>query len=818
MLRVALKALTVIVILIALTLGAVYMLLRRSLPVVDGAVTVAGLSAPIEIVRDRSDIPHIFASTENDALFGLGYAHAQDRLWQLEFERRIGFGRLSEVFGPATIAQDRFLRTIGFGRAAKAAWAELPAWAQQQVNAYVAGINAFVSSHHGGALPPEFSLLRFEPEPWTGADVAVWVKMMAWDLSANYSFELLRNDLVRTVGIDRMKQLMPLYDPNGLSIVGESEAGGLSKPMGHKTRIAGFSPSPLFSGHFSVPGAMPPLDGAGSNNWVVDGTMTASGKPMLANDPHLATHIPSTWYLAHLSSPDFEVIGATLPGIPGVILGRNRRVAWGMTNVAADVEDLFREHLDASGRSAEFRGVQEPLTIVRETIRVKGADPVDVDVRLTRHGPLVSDALNAIEAQSTHAVQAPPLAPLAFRWTALDPADSTIVALLRVNKANNWNDFTDALRAFVVPSQNFVFADVDGHIGYYAPGRIPIRASGDGTLPADGWTGDDEWIGWVPFDQLPHQYDPPGHFIVTANNRPEPENYPYVLGFEWYTPYRAQRIVDLLNGRSRLTPDDFAKIQADTVSLHAKELVPLLLQHVHPNTDADRRAVEILRPWDFDAAADSRASAIFQAWFYALGPALVRDDLGVLVSDAYKLKTTFMARFIERTIATNDASWCDDKTTIDRRETCDEVVTTALHDGVADLTRQMGADMNRWRWDTVHRATFPHEGFDAVAVLRPLVSRSVPTGGDWSTVSIGTVAADQLYEQHLVPGYRQIIDLSPANDSRFADDVGESGHVLSGHYDDFLADWRAVKYRSMTTDRSRIEEGAIGHLRLTPSR
>ena len=816
MLRFALKALAVIAILIALTIAAIDVLMRRSLPALDGTVTVAGLSAPVEIVRDRSDIPHIFASTKNDALFGLGYAHAQDRLWQMEFQRRIGFGRLSEVFGPATIPQDRFLRTVGFGRAAKETWERLPPWAQQQVNAYVAGINAFVSSHHGGALPPEFTLLRFEPEPWTGPDVAVWVKMMAWDLSANYSFELLRNDLVRTVGIDRMKQLMPLYDPNGLSIVGEAEEDGLSKAAGHTPRIAAFSASPLLSGHFSVPGLMPAPDGAGSNNWVVDGTMTASGKPMLANDPHLAAHVPSTWYLAHLSSPDFEVVGATLPGVPGVVLGRNRRVAWGMTNVSADVEDLFREHLDASGRSAEFRGGQEPLTIVRETIRVKGADPVAVDVRLTRHGPLVSDALNANEAQSTHAVKAPPLDPLALRWTALDPGDSTIVALLLVDAANNWNDFTKALRAFVVPSQNFVYADVDGHIGYYAPGRIPIRASGDGTVPADGWTGDAEWIGWVPFDQLPHLYDPPDHFIVTANNRPEPEDYPYVLGFEWYTPYRAQRIVDLLKGRSRLTPDDFAKIQADTVSLHAKELVPLLLHHVHPNTEEDRRAVEILRSWNFNAAADSGAAAIFQAWFYALGPALVRDDLGRLVSDEYNLKTTFMARFVERTIAANDASWCDDKTTLDRRETCDEVVTNALHTGVRDLARRLGGDMSAWRWDAIHRATFPHQGFDAVAVLRPLVSRSVPTGGDWSTVDVGTVAADQLYEQHLVPGYRQIIDLSPANDSRFLDDVGESGHFLSAHYDDFLADWRAVKYRSMTTDRSQIDEGAIGHLRLSP--
>ncbi len=818
MLRFLLKALLAIVVLGALGAGAAYALMRRSLPVVDGALTVSGISAPVEILRDHSAIPHIFATTRADAAFGLGYAHAQDRLWQMEFQRRIGFGRLSEIFGSATIPEDRFLRTVGFGRAALSAWNRTPAWAQQQINDYVAGINAFIATHHGSALPPEFSLLRFEPQPWSGVDVAVWVKMMAWDLSANYSYELLRADLLRAVGLARMRQLMPPDDPTSLTIVGDGGETESSTTRHEHPRIGAFAPArSLLTAPFAATGLMPAPDGLGSNNWVVDGTMTASGKPMLANDPHLTLKIPSTWYLAHLSAPDWEVIGATLPGVPGVVLGRNRRIAWGMTNVAADVEDLFREHLDPDGRSAEFRGASEPLTIIPETIVVKGARPVVVNVRITRHGPLVSDAINVNEAESTRALKSPPLEPLALRWTALDPEDPTIVALLKVNEAGNWSDFTDALRSFVVPSQNFVYADVDGHIGYYAPGRIPIRASGDGTLPADGWTGDAEWTGWIPFDRLPHLYDPPEHFIVTANNRPAPATYPYLIGSEFYTPYRAQRIVDLLRGRTKLTPGDFAAIQRDTVSLHARDLLPLLLLHVHPEAEADRRAVEILRPWNFDAAADSRAAAIFQAWFYALGPAIVRDDLGPLVSDAYNLKTIFMARFVERTIAANDASWCDDQTTADRRETCDEVVTTALRGAVADLTRRMGGDMSRWRWDGVHRAMFPHQGLDAVALLRPLVSRSMPNAGDWSTVDVGTVVADHLYEQHVAAGYRQIVDLSPTDDSRFLDAVGASGHPLSPHYDDFLADWRAVRYRSMTLDRRRIESGAIGRLRLVPS-
>jgi penicillin G amidase len=824
--------------------------LRRSLPVVNGTDVVAGASSPIDIVRDADAIPHIFAATKADALFGLGYVHAQDRLWQMEFQRRIGHGRLSEILGPAAVPQDRFLRTVGFGRAARTAWASTPEWAKAQVNAYVAGVNAFIAIHHGSALPPEFTLLRFEPAPFTGEDVMAWVKMMAWDLSANYSFELLRADLVSRVGAERMAQLMPPYAEDGLSIL---EAGPQLRSENLELRSSQNRASPsLLRSKFSVL-SFPPssqisvlssasssaslvaslsrgdpavsdflLGGAttealGSNNWVVDGTMTASGQPLLANDPHLGTKVPSTWYLAHLSAPDFEIIGATLPGTPAVALGRNRFIAWGATNVAADVEDLYRERLDASGTHAEFRGVPESLTVIPETIVVKGAPPVHVNVRLTRHGPLVSDAINANNAELTRVPKPAPLEPLAFRWTALDPDDATLPSYLRLNEARNWSQFTEALRDYVAPSQNFVYADVNGHIGYYAPGHIPVRASGDGSLPAEGWTGQSEWTGWVPFDELPHVADPPHHFIVTANHRPAPPTYGHFLGLEWPEPYRAQRITDLLvDGRGhRFTPDDFARIQADTFSLHAKTLLPVLLAHALPERAQDRQAVGLLRQWTFDATADSVATTIFEAWFFHLASTLAGDELGPLVTESYQGRFTFVTRFVTQTLATNDSRWCDDVRTT-KAETCDEAVTDALRLGVDDLAARLGGDMTRWRWDAVHRAVFPHQGLDAVALLRPLLSRSVPNGGDWSTVNVGPVDAAHPYEQHSVPGYREIIDLSPANDSRFLDAVGQSGHFLSRHYDDFLKDWRSVRHRKMRMSRDEIESGALGRLRLVP--
>jgi penicillin amidase len=822
------RALAVFALLIALGAAAVFVYLRQSLPVMDGEARVAGISGPIEIVRDADAIPHVIAATKLDAMYGLGYVHAQDRLWQMEFQRRIGHGRLSEIFGEATVSQDRFLRTVGFGRAARSAWARLPADARQQIEAYVAGVNAFIAVHRGRRLPPEFTLLRFQPEPFTGEDVLVWVKMMAWDLSANYSLELMRHDMAARVGPERMAELLPPYDPDWLSIVSTpakrapatppdehtGHVGAISSSVELASAVAhGLSAGNAAVREFLLGGTREAL---GSNSWVVDGTLTASGKPMLANDPHLGTNIPSLWYLAHLSAGDFDVIGATLPGAPAFAIGRNRYIAWGETNVAADVEDLFLERVDSTGRTAEFQGVQEPIRIIPETIVVKGGAPIAIDVRVTRHGPLVSDAINANNAASTSVPTPPPVPALAFRWTALDEEDTTVVAFLKLNEARNWIDFTAALRHFVVPSQNFVYADVNGHIGYYAPGKIPVRAGGNGSRPAPGWTGEAEWIGFVPFDELPHVFDPPEHLIVAANHRPMPADYPHFIGAEWPDPYRAERILQLLTQRTRLTPDDFQAIQADVLSLHAKRLLPLLLANVRGEGDQEREAIDLLRTWDFQGTADSAAEAIFQAWFVHLMPAIAGDELGPGVSARYRGRFSYITRFATGILSKGSSAWCDDVAT-PASETCADSVTKAFRAAIADLNTRLGGSPARWRWDAVHHAVFPHQGLDAVRPLRRILSRSIPSRGDWSAVNVGPVSADRPYDQVSIPGYRQIVDLSPANDSRFADAVGQSGHFLSRHYDDFLPDWQAVRLKKMRMERSEIDMSALGTLRLVPA-
>ena len=822
--------------------------LRASLPVVAGTLTVTGPDRAIEIIRDRDAIPHILASTRGDALFGLGYVHAQDRLWQMEFQRRIAHGRLAEIFGEIAVPQDRFLRTIGIGKASESAWRNLDESTRRDVDAYIAGVNAVLANARGRRLPPEFTLLGITPEPWSGPDVIGWIKMMAWDLSENYEFELLRADLHGRLGVNRAADLLLPYPENGPSIVTEPLTPGQTGPGVHSATSSTpaevrlkpdttydsqvrLEPDATFDNQADTPRA--PLfadalavghpvvarllgggavEGIGSNNWVLSGSRTASGHPILANDPHLGTRLPSTWYLAHLSGGDLDVIGATLPGVPGVATGRNRHIAWGVTNVGADVQDLYREQLSPNGTAALFEGEFEPLTIVTETIRVRDAEPVAIQVRRSRHGPLISDAINANLAGTGR----PGVEPLAFQWTALAEVDTTLPAFMAVNVARNWSEFTRALEQLMVPAQNFVYADVDGRIGYYAPGRIPIRARGDGSVPAEGWTGEMEWTGFVPFDELPHAFDPPEGFVVTANHRPMPPAYPHLIALEYPEPYRATRITALVRQSSHATVDDMRSIQADTRSSHAEALLPLLLARVSPADDRERQAVSTLQGWDYEMAGDEGPGAIFAAWFFAVIAEIAGDDLGADLTARYQGHFSYATRFLTTVLARNDESWCDRSGT-PVQDTCGDVVTAALRAALADLEERIG-ERERWRWDAVHVAVFPHQALDGVWWLRSLVSRRVPGAGDWSTVNAGPASVDPRYEQRAGAGYRQIVDLRAGGESRFADAIGQSGHPLSPHYDDYLADWRAVSHRPMRMDRADIEAGAIGHLRLEPAK
>ncbi len=797
----SLAALTLIVVALALWR------LQAPLPDTAGTIRISGAQGRIEILRDVDAIPHIRAASEADALFGLGYVHAQERLWQMEFQRRIAQGRLSEILGQATVDTDRLLRTIGLARAAHEAWTRLDAPTRALVEAYVAGVNQFLATHSGGGLPIEFAILRCAPDPWRGEDVIAWQKVMAWSLSMNWREELLRARLTARVGLEAAGHLVPAYTVNGPIIL----------PAEPPAPVPGAARRELIQPPLPRPGigtelardltalgdalrALPymPVPGGGSNNWVVAGTRAVTGKPLLANDPHLGGQTPAVWFLAHVTGGRLDVIGATLPGVPGVVIGHNRRIAWGVTNFMTDVQDLYIEHVNMRDQ-AEYNAAWEPMTVVRDVIKVRGERDVPLRIRITRHGPLVSDVLD--DAQEA----------LALRWTGLDPDDATAEGFVQINLATTWDEFTGALSHMHVPMQNFVYADVDGNIGYYGPGAIPVRGGSDGTIPVPGWTDAYDWRGYVHESEWPKALNPARGYLASANNQVAPDTYPFLLSTSWDAPYRVARIVELIERTGRMSGDDFARMQRDVQSAQVKVVLPFLLR-ARPLDTAAREAMDRLRAWDGTLAAESPDAALYEAWYQASVQRLFADELGDDLWADYARHRSVVAKAVDRLIQSEDAAWCDDVRTAEP-ETCETILGQSLAAALeAESARQGSSDVARWRWDRVNAATFPHLPFDKIRVLRPFFSRTLPRGGDAFTITPTMPIRDEIF----VSSYRQIIDLSSLDASRFMIPMGQSGHVWSPHYADLLDRWAKGEYLQMRFSAGAVDAAVAGRLVLEP--
>ncbi len=796
---------------LATLVALIFWRLQAALPDTDGTIRVAGLRARALILRDTDDIPHIRAASEPDALFALGYVHAQERLWQMEFQRRVAQGRLSEILGAEALKADRLLRTIGLARAAHDSWAHLDGNVRGLIEAYVAGINAFLADHRGGSLPIEFAILRVSPEPWRGEDVLAWQKTMAWLLSLNWEEELLRVKLSARVGAEAARQLMPAYTANGPTILAAEAA-----PSGADTRTTGRSVPPMAPGPAVRPRdalvrelaqlsasiqALPfaPQAGGGSNNWVIGGSRTVTGKPLLANDPHLGGQAPSIWFLAHVSGGDLDAIGATLPGVPGIVIGHNRRIAWGVTALMTDVEDLYIEHVNATDQ-AEYNGAWVPMTVLRDVIRVRGGTDVPIRIRLTMHGPLISDTLDQ------------PDEALALRWTGHDVEDDTAESFLKVNVARNWDEFVAGLARFHVPMQNFVYADVDGNIGYYGPGAIPVRGgASDGTMPVPGWTDAYEWRGYVHESDWPKAFNPSRGYIASANNKVAPDSYPFLLGTSWEPAYRIARITELIEATPRLGIDDVARMQRDIRSAQVKVVLPFLMR-ARPGDARSRDAMARLAKWDGTIAADSPDAALYEAWYDATVHRLFADELGDDLWNDYAAHRSLVAKALDRVIQSNDATWCDDVRTKEP-ESCETILGESLVTALDDQARRQGtSNISNWRWDRVDAATFPHMPFDRVGLLRRFFSRTVPRGGDSFTVTPTMPIRDEIF----ISSYRQIIDLSSLDASRFIIPMGQSGYVWSRHYADLLDRWSRVEYVPMRFTTPAVDSALSATLTLVP--
>ena len=779
----------------ALLLAGFYVYLRQSLPQTRGDIRLAGLSVPAEILRDRYGIPHIFAGTLGDASFALGFVHAQDRLWQMEMSRRIASGRLAEIVGPGALENDRFLRTLGVRRSAEANLRALDAETRQLLEAYAAGVNAFIASDP--VLPPEFWLTGARPEPWTPVDSIAWVKMMAWDLGGNWRNELLRMRLAKTLPLARIHELLPPYPGEPVPVIADLKElyGSMERDA---VRLARFAPD---------------NEGLGSNNWVVSGARSASGKPLLANDPHLGLTAPPVWYFAHLSAPGLNVIGATLPGVPGVILGHNGRIAWGVTDTGPDVQDLYIEKLDAAGGYLAPEGARA-FQVIDETIKVKGAESEQLRVRVSRHGPVISDVLRTAQelAPRGHVI--------AFAWTALAEDDRTMQASLQFARAREWDGFLAAARDFHSPQQNIVYADVEGNIGFVAAGRVPHRGPGNdlkGMAPAPGWLEKYDWAGTIPFEQLPRSFNPASGVVVTANHRITPPGYPHFISSEWQPPYRADRIQQLLDATPKHDVRSFARIQADVTSLAMRELLPKLLA-TRPRSEAARKALDLLRKWDGAMAPERPEPLIAWAWWRELARAIYADELG----DAFRQNWLARAVFLANVLSGDPgpARWCDDVRTR-AVETCEERLALSLDAALANLGKRYGADAFRWRWGEAHAARHEHRPFGRQPLLAKLFDIRVPSPGDAYTINVGRSflndEAEPFANRH-APSLRAIYDLSNLENSLYIHSGGQSGNILSDHYDAFSEAWAKNEYIPMRAARKTLDAEPHQLLRLLPSR
>jgi penicillin amidase len=776
-----------VVLLVVLAGGAGYLWLQRGLPVIDGERLVDGIERPVEIVRDRYAIPHISGQRITDVLFAQGFVHAQDRLWQLEFQRRIGAGRLAEIVGPDALSADRFMRLLGFYRQAEASLAHLSDEAMAWLNAYADGVNAYLAQRKG-PLPPEFLLLRHhEIEPWKPADSIVWIKMMALDLSRNWRNELLRARLAKQLSKEQIADLWPEY-PSEAPVSLAADLGTLDLD-----RLASV-----------LPPAPPP--GLGSNGWVVSGVRSVTGGPLLANDPHLGYRAPGTWYLAHLKAPGLELIGAGLAGVPGIVLGHNGEIAWGMTNTGPDTQDLFIEKIDPANPDHYLTpDGAEPFDARTEVIAVKDAEDVEMVVRSTRHGPVISDILGGDgEVIGDDRV-------LALAWTALIEDDTSIETLFSLTRATDWQGFLAAVEGHDSPQQNLFFADRTGRIGMVAPGRVPIRRSGDGLWPVPGWTGEHDWAGFIPPDELPVSVDPGNGQIANANNRIVPEDYPHLLTAIWEPPHRARRI-DALLGDGMHDLSSFGEIQLDQFSLLADDVLPFLLKG-SPSDDRATTAVELLSAWDRVMRGDAAEPLIFAAWYREFTRLIYRDELGPLFRSYWGIRPLFIQHVLnERPV------WCDDVRT-DRKERCEDLAAQALDRALDDLEGRFGSDPATWRWGNAHPAMMAHPILDGVPLLRDIVNIVQPVGGDSVTVNVAH------YSQHNEANpfastqgasYRGLYDLADLDRSRFIAATGQSGHPLSAHYRDMTDLWAAGETLEMERDPRRYGDDALGRLILVP--
>lgn len=821
----------VLVLLVLIAAGG-FFAVRASFPTTNGELAMPGLDNPVDIYRDANGVPHIYAGDSHDLFFAQGYVQAQDRFWQMDFQRHVGRGRLSEIFGESQVETDQFLRTLGWERVAEQEWANTSPEAALALSSFAEGVNAYLADHKGPSLSLEYAVLKltnrsYTPAPWDPIDSLVWAKMMAWDLGSNMDLEIYRAKTSKIVG-ERVDDLFPGYPDDRPVIVPDyatssaTAAGAPELPEGIDGLLARTADTIALVDQLTGPRGAD----IGSNNWVISGALTSTGEPILANDPHLGIQMPAIWYETALhcttvsAACPYEVAGFSLLGAPGVVIGHNANIAWGVTNLAADVQDLYIEKINpADSNQYEVNGEWIDADTRVETIDVAGGDPVQMNVRVTRHGPIISEVYGSLEDfdEETN-VRLPEQYAISLRWTAFEPS-RVLEAVVAINRASNWNEFLEGLSMWDVPSQNFVYADTEGHIGYHSPGKIPIRAAGDGRSIVPGWTDLYEWTGYIPFDQLPESFDPPEGFIVTANNAVTRPGVGPFLAREWAYGTRAQRIVDMITGADApITPDDVRAMQFDSASLHADILVPRLVGLPSGSPEV-REAQAILESWADDGGeyrfdVDSQGAALFGAVWKHLLASTYNDEL------PEKLRPTGRDNSLEaiRLLLDDPSSvWWDDQTTTSV-ETRDDILEGALLSAYNELTDTLGTP-GSWHWGDLHTATFVNGTFgkSGIAPIEMLFNRGpFPVPGGTDMVNATSWLVEEGYEVLALPSLRMVVDFSDFDASTGIHTTGQSGHAYHRHYDDMIERWATGETAPLYWERDSVVGASEEHLQLRP--
>lgn len=868
------------VVLVAVGTGLIGTLTLRGFPTTHGSLAITGLDDTVRVTRDAAGIAWIEAETSHDLFVAQGYVHAQERMWQMEVWRHISSGRLSELFGPSTRTEDRFIRTLGWRQAAQRDLDALSPDAQAVVDAYAAGVNDWIADHNGSlSLPFVVAGLKagldggiggYKLERWTALDTLAWQKVQAWQLGGNFDSEIFRMLADAKLGDPaRTDELFPAYDPK-MPVITPSGLKGSGGAGNQAVNLTGDAPNPGVAAA-AEPSQFPStaigdptawrdlaaaggrileiagLDGAdgiagdhqvGSNDFVVGRSKTKTKTALLANDPHLGIGMPSVWFMNGLRcravSKDcpFDVAGVSFPGVPGIVLGHNAKIAWGATNVDPDVEDLFSIDPDpANPANYLVAGQAVPFDVRHEVIKVAGGADVQLDVRTTRFGPIVTDVDSRLKGA--------PL--LALSWTGIDDVDGTLEAIFHLNTASNFEEFHAAFKTYGAPSQNFVYADTAGHIGYVLPGRIPIRSDPNdhGQRIRSGSDGKHDWASTIPTDDLPWQLDPAGGVIVTANNAAVDAKYPFFIAREWDPGYRAKRITDLLAEAAKaggVTTDTLRAIQFDSRVLRAEVIAPFT-GSVTTTTQDGALIAQRIRDWStFDCPVDGPASlgcAAYLAFEYRLVRGLLDDDLGDLAREYVGGGASWQATIA--LLDQPDSAWWDDKTTTDRVETRDDIVAAALDEAGRELRAAYG-DPNKWTWGTLHTAKFseatlgssgigplewyfdkgPYPAPGASGAVNNTYFRPSRAYRDPDDATYKPVGIDGVFAVTNLPSYRLSIDMADLDGAQIVQTTGQSGNPFDRHYGDLIDEWLTGQAVPLPFTQSAVSDAAIETLQLVP--